>query len=106
MAVSVSEPAGRIQERREDQGVAIEDPRHRAEVGGVEGPTDIREGDIDDEQVQAGQKRRGGHHNYCRGRASGRWLRRRRHAASKIKSLTDRRTLAPPNAEYRTLYPA
>jgi hypothetical protein len=69
MPVSVSQPTSRIQESREDERIAVENPRHRAEISGIESSTDIRESDVDDEKVQAGKERRGGYHENGRRRA-------------------------------------
>ena len=63
MSVAIAESACRVEERGEDDGVAVEDPRHRTEIGVTEGRADLGERDVDDEQVQAGQEGRRGHHD-------------------------------------------
>ncbi len=60
-AVTVGEAAEEDQQRRVDDGVAVEDPRQLAQVRGVEIPGDLGQGHVDDEEVEAGQDHAGAH---------------------------------------------
>ena len=78
-ADAVGDPARRRQQRGEGDRVAVEHPRQRAGRG-VQRPAQLRERDVDDEQVEAGEEhRRGDHeeHEAGSGGARGPWLRRR-----------------------------
>ncbi len=76
-AVAVREPPEEHQQRRVDDGVPVEHPGQSAQVGRAEIAGDLRQGDVDDEQVEAGEDDAGAHDQqhlarrclpWCRGR--------------------------------------
>ena len=52
----VGDPPGRDQQRGEDDRVAVQDPGEARQRGVVEGAREVGEGDVDDEQVEAGHE--------------------------------------------------
>ena len=58
-AVTVGEASEEDQQRGVDDGVPVEDPGQLAQVRGPEVPGDLRQGHVDDEEVEAGQDHSG-----------------------------------------------
>ena len=58
----IGEPAHRDQQRGVHDGVRVEDPAQLGELGAREVLADLVEGDVDDEEVDAGQERRTDQH--------------------------------------------
>jgi len=57
----VGQPAEEHEQRRVDDRVAVQDPGQRAQAGLVQVPGDLRQGHVDDEQVEAGHHHAGTH---------------------------------------------
>ena len=57
VAEAIGEPAGRHQQRRDDDEVAVEHPGKRVSARTRERARDIREGDVDNRRVEEGKER-------------------------------------------------
>ena len=103
MSVSIAEPAGGVEERGENNGVAVEDPRHRPQIGVTEGRADFRERDVDDEQVQAGQKGRDGHDENHQNRCLGTLCCHKCHVATPVSLSNAGKLSIGNNTQHRKL---